>query len=100
MSEVVEANVFQVGILQDFFMELHHRVRVVHFTGHRRREHVLVIRVLAVFLDQQVDRILWDGYLPDRRFCLGPGEHYLSAGVSDVLLADGDCLVLCIEVRP
>ena len=49
MSEVVEANVFQSSVLQDFFVDLHHGVRVVHFTGHRRREQILIVWMLAVF---------------------------------------------------
>ena len=56
--------------------------------------------MLAVFLDQQVHCILRDGYLPDGCLRLRPGEHHLPAGVADVLLADGDCLVFCIQVRP
>ena len=64
VSEVVEADMFQLGIFQDFFMEFHHGVRVVHLPSDRRGEHIRVIRVFVVFLNQQVHRILWNGYLP------------------------------------
>lgn len=55
---------------------------------------------LNLLRDIPVRQILSDGHLPNRRLCLRPGEHHLSAGVADVLLADGDCLVLCVQVTP
>ena len=100
VSEVVEANVFQVGILQDFFMELHYRVGVVHLPGDQRGEQVRIVWVFAMFLDQQIYCVLRDGYLPYRGLRLWPGEHYLAAGVSDVLFTDRDRLVLCVQVAP
>ncbi len=36
VSEVMEADVFQPGILEDLLMELYHRIGVVHSTGYRR----------------------------------------------------------------
>ena len=70
VSQVVEPDVLQPGVLQYLLVELHHRVGVVHFSRNRRGEHILVVRVLAVFLDQQIHSILWDGHLPNRRLCL------------------------------
>ena len=100
VSQVVEADMLQSSVLQYLLVELHHRIGVVHLSGDRRGEHVLVVRVLAVFLNQQIDRVLRDGHLPHRSFRLWPGEHYLPAGVADVLLADGDCLVCHVQVAP
>ena len=51
VSQGMEADVFQLGILQYLFMELHHRVWVIHLSSNRRGEHVLVFWMLAVFLD-------------------------------------------------
>lgn len=33
VSQIMEADVFQIGILQYLFVELYHRVRVVHLLG-------------------------------------------------------------------
>ena len=53
VSEVVEADVLQPGILEDLLMELHHRIRVVHPAAHGRREQVGIAGMLVVFLFQQ-----------------------------------------------
>ena len=100
VSEVVEPDMLQPSVLQNLFVEFHHRVRVVHFACDWRGEHVLVVRVLAVLLDQQVDSILRDGHLSDGCFRLWPGEHHLSAGIADVLLANGDRLAFDVQVCP
>lgn len=73
---------------------------MVHFSGHWRGKPILVVRVLAALLDQQVDGILRDGYLPHRGLCPWPGEYHLPTGVANVLLADGDPLVFCVQVTP
>ena len=36
VPQIVEADMFQSGILKDLLMELYHRIGVVHSTGHRR----------------------------------------------------------------
>ena len=56
VPEAMERNVIQIGILENLLMELCYGVRMVHFSGGWRREHVLVIGVLIVFLDQEVYR--------------------------------------------
>ena len=56
--------------------------------------------MLAVFLDQQVDCVLRDGYLPRRGFRLWSGEHHLPTGVVSVLFTDGDGFVVNVQVRP
>ena len=65
VSQVVEADVLQLSVLQYFLMEFYNGVWVVHLSGHWRGEHVLVVRVLAVLLNQQVNCILRDGYLTE-----------------------------------
>ena len=66
VSQVVEPDVLQPGVLQYLLVELHHRVGVVHFSRNRRGEHILVVRVFAVFLDQQVDGLLRQENCPHR----------------------------------
>ena len=100
VAEAVQRDVFQVGILEDLLVELRYGVRVVHLSGGRRWEHVLVIRVFVVFLDQEVYGFLRDGDPADGGFGLGAGEGQFSAGVADILLADEDCAVFYIQVRP
>ena len=56
--------------------------------------------MLAVFLNQQIDRVLRDGHLPHRSFCLGSGEHHIATRVADILFADGDRLVCHVQVAP
>ena len=92
VSEVVKADVFQARVLQYLFVELYYRVWVVHLPSDRRGEQVRIVWVLAVFLNQQGDCVLRDGYLSDGCLRLRPGEHHLPAGVADVLLTGGDGL--------
>ena len=91
---------FQSGVLEDLFVELHHRVGVVHFVSDRRGEHIRTVRVLFMLPDQQVYRSLRDGHPAHRGFGLGPGEGEFSAGILDVLLAHRDRPVLDIQVIP
>ena len=51
VSQVVKSQVFQPGVLQDFLVNVHDRIRVVHFTGFRGWEHPRVTGVLLVFCD-------------------------------------------------
>ena len=50
VSELMEADVFQSGILEDLLMELYHRIGVIHPTGCRRGEPVRISGMLIVFL--------------------------------------------------
>ena len=52
----------------------------------------------AVFLDQQIHRILWNGHQTHRGFRLWSGEHHLSAGVADILFTDGYGLVFRVQI--
>ena len=100
VSQTVQRDVLQVGILEDFLVELRHGVRVVHLSGARGGKHILVVRVLAVLLDQEVYRLLGDGDPADRSFGFGAGEGQLSTGVADILFADEDGFVLDVQVIP
>ena len=64
VSEIMEAYMFQLCIFLDLFLEFYHRVWVVHLSGDRRGEHVLILWMPAVLLDKQINRILWNRYLP------------------------------------
>ena len=100
VSEVVETDVFQSSVLEDLLVELHHRVGVVLLASGGRGEHIGVIRMLFVFLDQQVYRLLRDGHPAYRGLSIGPREGKLSAGILDVLLADGNRPILDVQVIP
>lgn len=100
MSEIVEADVFQSGILEDFLVEVHHRIWIVHLSRGGGREHIRVFRVLLVLLDQQIHRLLGDRHPAHRGLGLGPGEGQLAAGVLDVLLADRNGTVCDVQVIP
>ena len=91
---------FQIGVFENLFMELCYGVGVIHLSRSWGREHVLVVGVFIVFLDQEIYRFLRDGYSADGGFGLGTGEGQFSVGVPDILLADEDCTVLYIQVRP
>ena len=60
VSQVVKSQVFQPCILQDFLVNVHDRVRVVHLACFRGWEHPRVARVFLVFCDQQIDGLLWN----------------------------------------
>ena len=96
----MQRDVFQAGVFEDLLVKFRNGVRVVHLSCGWGWEHVLVVRMLAVFLDQEVYRLLGDGYLADRGFGLGAGEGQFSVRVPDVLLTDEDRPVLYIQVRP
>ena len=48
MPEAVEFQVLQTCILQNFLMQLHYRIRVVHSSGYRRWKQVWIAGVLSV----------------------------------------------------
>ena len=62
VSQIVEADVFQSSILEDFLVEFYHGIGIVHLSRGGGREHIRVFRVLLVLLDQQIHRLLGDGY--------------------------------------
>ena len=66
MSEIMKADMLQSRVLEDFLMKVYHRVWVVHFSCSAGREHPRIVRVLGVFLLQQLHGILRDGHLADR----------------------------------
>ena len=100
MSQVVKSDVRQPSVLQDTLVECYDRVGVIHFTGPARREHPRIAGMLAVFRYQQVYGILRDRYFSDRSLRFGTGQRQFAIGIFDILLADGDGFVLCVEVAP
>ena len=98
VSEVVKSDVRQPGVLQDLLVQIYDRVWVVHLTSYRRGEHVGILGMLAVFRYQQVYGILRDRYFSDRSLRFGTGQRQFAIGIFDILLADGDGFVLCVEV--
>ena len=71
MAQIVEADMLQPGILQNFLMQLYHRIGVVHSTAHRRWEQVGIAGVFVVFLFQQFHRFRGQGNLSHRVVRLG-----------------------------
>ena len=96
----MQGDVFKVGILEDLLMELCHGIGVVHFAGDWGREHVLVVWMFDVLLDQEVYSFLGDGDPADGGFGLGAGEGQFSVGIADILLADEDRFVFDVQVIP
>ena len=56
--------------------------------------------MLAVLLDQEVYRFLWDGDPTNRGLGLGAGEGQFAIWISDILLAYEDSLIRNIQVSP
>ena len=100
VSEAMERNVLQIGILEDLLVQLGYRVRMVHLAGGGGWEHILVVGMLTVFSGQEVNSFLWDRHSADGSFGLGTGEGQFAAWVADVLFADEDRAVLYIQVIP
>ena len=100
VAQAVERDMLQIGILENLLMKLRYGVGVVHLSSGRGREHVLIIGVLIMLLNQKVYRFLRDGYSADGSLGLGTGEGQFSVGVANVLFADEDRAVLYIQVRP
>ena len=77
-------------------MEIYHTVRVVHLPGEGRGEQVGAVRVLGVFLNQQLHCRLWNRHQPHGVLRLGPGQFQRAVRVADILFADGDRSLLNI----
>ncbi len=100
VAQGVQRNVLQGGILEDLLVQLGYRVRMVHLAGGGGWEHVLVIRMFAVLLNQEVYGFLGDGHSADGGFGFGSGEGQLSVRITDILLADEDRFVFDVQVSP
>ena len=100
VSQVVKSQVFQPCVLQNFLMNVDHRIGVVHFAGFRRREHPRVIGILLMFCDQQIDGFLRNGNFADGVFCFRTSDVGFACIVASCLLADGNRLVFDVQVRP
>ena len=96
VPQIMEADVFQSGILEDLLMELHHRIRVVHSAGHRRGEQVGVAGMFIVFLFQKFHGFLGQCDSPHgvvglgrlhRQRSLGPVTSFRGSAHNTVILA-------------
>ena len=52
MSQIMEPDVRESGVFQNFLMEVYHGVRVVHLSGKRRGKHIGAVWVFVMLLDQ------------------------------------------------
>ena len=100
MSEIVKAYMRQSSVFQNFLMQVHNGIGVIHLPCDGRWEHIWVVGMLLVFGNQQVNSLLWNTDLSDRCLRFGARECQLPIGVLDVLLADGDGFVRDVEVTP
>ena len=94
----MKSQVFQSGVFQNFLVNVHDRIRVVHFTGFRGWEHPRIAGVFLVFCNQQIDGILRNGDFSDRVFCFRARDVRFACIVSPCLFADGDGFVLNVQV--
>lgn len=67
---IVESEMLQSGVLQDFLVKIHHAVWVVLLPSQGRREQIRIIWMVVILLDQQVHRGLWDRHQLHRVFWL------------------------------
>ena len=81
-------------------MDVDHRVRVVHLACFRGWEHPWAAGMLLVFCDQQINGILWNRDFADGVFRFGARDIGFACVVASCLLADGNRLVLNVQVRP
>ena len=100
VSEIVKAYMRQSSVFQNFLMQVHNEIGVIHLPCDGRWEHIWVVGMLLVFGNQQVNSLLWNTDLSDRCFCLGAGKGQFAVGIFDILLADGDGFVGDVEVTP
>ncbi len=100
VPQIVETDVGEISVLENFLVDVHDGVRVVHLARDRGGEHIRIFRVLMMFRDQQINGILRDADPAHGGFRLRPGEGQLAVRVFDVLLADGDRAVFDVKVSP
>ena len=86
MPEIVEAYMRQSSVFQNFLMQVHNGIGVIHLPCDGRWEHVWIVGVFLVFGNQQVNSLLWNTDLSDRCLRFGARECQLPIGVLDVLL--------------
>ncbi len=96
----MEADMLRTGLFQNAFMEVHHRVRVVHLAGAGRGEEAGALRVVFVRLGQKLHRFLGNGYLPDGVVRLGLGQDDLMPLIVGGLLAHRDGFLFRIQIVP
>ena len=60
MSELMKFQVWESRVLQNLFVDVYHRVWMVHLAGNGRWEEVGIVGMLVVFRDEQVNGLLRD----------------------------------------
>ena len=100
VSEVMKSQVFQPCVLQDFLVDVDHRIRVIHPACLGRWEHPRIIWVLLMLRHQQLDRLLRDGDFADGVFRFRARDVGFACVVASRLLADGNRLILDVQVCP
>ncbi len=72
----------QPSVLEDFPVDSHDGIWIVHLAGLGRREHVGAVQMLVVFLNQQVHGFLRNGNLADRGIGFRPGNGDVPVSVA------------------
>ena len=60
VSEIVKAYMRQSSVFQNFLMQVHNGIGVIHLPCDGRWEHIWVVGMLLVFGNQQVNSLLWN----------------------------------------
>ena len=100
VSQVMKSQMLQSCILQNFLVDVDHRIWMIHLACFWGWEHPRIAGMLLVFCDQQIDGILWDGDFSDRVFRFRARDVRLACVVASGLLADGNRFVLNVQIRP
>ena len=82
VSQVMKSQVFQSRVLQDFLVDVDHRIRMVHLARFRGWEHPWVVGVLLVLCGQQLDSVLRNRDFADGVFRFRPRDIGFACVVS------------------
>ena len=95
----MKPNVFRADGFQNFIVGSAESVRVIHGSGLGGRKQIRIARVLFVFGNQQVDRLLRKGQCPHRVACFRRTDHQFPVN-SIYLFRDSKRPVFNVQVRP
>ena len=99
VAQVMEPDVFRADGFQNFVMRSAESVRVIHSPGLGRWKQIRIARVLFVFGNQQIDRLLWEGQRPHGVACFRWTDHQFPVDAVH-LFRDGQRFALYVQVRP
>ena len=100
VSQVMKSQMLQSCILQNFLVDVDHRIWMIHLACFWGWEHPRIAGMLLVFCDQQIDGILRNRDFADGVFRFRAGDIGFAGVVASGLLADGNRLVFDVQVRP